>query len=208
MNPEGAVKRLVVVVLGVELILAPPTELELAERALHELAASTALDDHLAAGAFLAQHALAQIAENRQVPRYQVSDAEGFILLSSPPLVPAVSALVVVLAYFIRVCESKTLACRIRARSEVGTCLKHLSSQGQVHHLEASRVEGFFQLSHIIFPVAFVSCAWHLSFISNERLADWHVGLLNLFHRMVTQAFVAYLQCTLYAVGKDLMAQG
>ena len=55
--------RLVVVVLGVEFILAPPTELKLAKWTLHELTASTMKYEHLAPRAFLSPDYFVKVAE-------------------------------------------------------------------------------------------------------------------------------------------------
>jgi hypothetical protein len=54
---------LIVVVLGVEFILTPPTELELAQWTLHELAASSMSYEHLAPRAFLAPEYFVKVAE-------------------------------------------------------------------------------------------------------------------------------------------------
>ena len=54
---------LVVVVFGVEFILAPPTELKLAKWTLHKLAASTMKYEHLAPRAFLSPDYFVKVAE-------------------------------------------------------------------------------------------------------------------------------------------------
>jgi len=51
------------VVLRVESILTPPTKLELAKRALHELATSAAFNDHLTPRTFLAPKDLVEVAK-------------------------------------------------------------------------------------------------------------------------------------------------